>query len=588
MQIMSGGLRLATNGKDLPRVAYFCMEYGLSDRLPIYAGGLGVLAGDYIKAARDLNLPVVGVGIIWKQDYTHQFIGNDLRPYDVFPNIDYKFLEDTGVKVAVRIQGENVLCKVRFARQFGNMPLYLLDTNFPGSTHGWITRRLYSSKLRDRVAAEMVLGIGGVRALRALGIPVDVYHFNEGHAALAGVELIREKMQGQGMSFEDAWKETRKQVVFTTHTPVAAGNESFEHQLLRKMEAYNTLNYHQMKTLGGDPFNMTVAALRLSRITNAVSKTHGRTARQMWEQVIRTSPIISITNGIHINTWQDRGIREAYKNGRDLWEPHLNLKKYLINHIMEQTGTRLNENALIVGFARRAAPYKRSDLLFRNEEIIAPLLQKKKLQLVFSGKAHPDDSRGKEIIRALIKMDRKYRDSIVFLENYNMKVASLMVQGCDVWLNNPRRPMEASGTSGMKAAVNGVLNLSIVDGWVGEGIRHGVSGWTINEMEKGVSEPEQDQEDLRELYRVLTDEVIPAYYASRNKWVDMMRASIDMARWQFSSQRMALEYYDRMYRAEVLPEQETGHFLAEREIPEPIPLGGLQEEANTFTYKRNF
>ncbi len=579
---------MVSNGKDLPRVAYFCMEYGLSDRLPIYAGGLGVLAGDYIKAARELNLPVVGVGIIWKQDYTHQFIGADLRPYDVFPNIDYKFLKDTGVKVEVRIQGENVLCKVRFTKQFGNIPLYLLDTNFPGSTHGWITKRLYGSKPADRVAAEMVLGIGGVRALRALGIQADVYHFNEGHAALAGVELVREKMQGQGMSFEDAWQETRKQVVFTTHTPVAAGNESFEHQLLRNSGAYNTLNYNQMQALGGDPFNMTVAALRLSRVTNAVSQAHGRTAKQMWAQVERTSPIIAITNGVHINTWQDRGIREAYENGSDLWEPHLNLKRKLIDYIMRQTGARLNENALLVGFARRAAPYKRSDLLFKNEEIIAPLLREKKIQLVFSGKAHPDDSRGKEIIRALIKMDRKYQDSIVFLENYNLEVACLMVQGCDVWLNNPRRPMEASGTSGMKAAVNGVLNLSVVDGWVGEGLRHSVNGWVINEMEQEISDSEQDEEDLRELYRVLTDEVIPLYYAAgRSRWLDMMRASIDMARWQFSSQRMVLEYYNKMYRKEALPEQVTERFLPGREVPELISWGEFQENTNVFTYKRN-
>ncbi|NPV72467.1 MAG: alpha-glucan family phosphorylase [Pelotomaculum sp.] len=548
------------------------MEYGLSEQLPIYAGGLGVLAGDYIKTARELGLPVVAVGILWRQDYTHQFIGDDLRPYDIFPNIDYDFVKDTGVTVKVRVRGEDVVCRVRLVDQYGNAPLYLLDTNYPGSPHGWMTSRLYGGGPQERVAAEIILGIGGVRALRALNIPVDVYHFNEGHAALAGIELIREKMQEQGMSFEDAWLETRKQVVFTTHTPVAAGNESHDHGLLRYMEAYNGLNYNQMKALGGDPFNMTVAALRLSRISNAVSKSHGRTARQMWRNIYRAAPIISITNGIHLDTWQDRGMREAFKTGGDLWEQHLRLKRNLISFIRRHTGTQLNENALVIGFARRAAPYKRSDLIFKHEDIIAPLLREKKIQLVFSGKAHPDDKRGKEIIKALIEMDRKYRDSIVFLENYNMEIARMMVTGCDLWLNNPRRPLEASGTSGMKAAVNGVLNLSVVDGWVGEGPQHGVSGWLINGIRRAAADWEQDEEDLRVLYEVLINEVIPTFYNDRTRWVDMMHASIDMAHWQFSSRRMIREYYDLMYR--------DGEAGPHREVERAFN----NEEQNVFVY----
>ncbi len=572
------------NYDDLPRVAYFCMEYGLSEHLPIYAGGLGVLAGDYIKAAFDLSLPMVAVGILWRQDYTHQFIGGNLRPYDIFPNIDYDFLKDTGITVTVRVRAEDVVCKVRLADQYGNVPLYLLDTNFPGSAHGRMTSRLYGGEPQDRVAAEMLLGIGGVRALKALNIPVDVYHFNEGHAVLAGVELIRGKMQDQGMSFDDAWRKTRKQVVFTTHTPVAAGNESHSHELLRIMEAYNGLNYDQMRALGGEPFNMTVAGLRLSRIANAVSKTHGQTARCMWRGISEISPIISITNGVHIDTWQDREIGEAFKNAGDLWECHMNLKRDLISYVRQHTGTQLNENALIVGFARRAAPYKRSDLLLRDEENIAPLLWEKKIQLVFSGKAHPDDGMGKDIITKLIEMDRKYRDSIVFLENYNMEIARLMIQGCDLWLNNPRRPMEASGTSGMKAAINGVLNLSVVDGWVGEGPQHGVSGWLINGNEEPCPEHVQDEQDLKALYGVLIDEVMPIYYNDRTRWVDMIRSSIDMAHWQFSSRRMILEYYDLMYREETVPQREFECFVSEAQ-----GVGtweGFQKEDNVFVYCR--
>jgi starch phosphorylase len=581
---------LAHHRSEVPKVAYFCMEYGLNEELQIYAGGLGVLAGDYIKAAKDEGFPMVALGILWRQDYTHQFIGQDLMPYDLFPNLDYKFLKDTGVTITVQVRGEEVPCKVRLADQYGNVPLYLLDTNFPGSPNGWMTNRLYAGGPQERVAAEIILGIGGIRALRALKIPVDVYHFNEGHAILAGIELIREKMAEGGLSFEDAWRETRKQVVFTTHTPVAAGNESHDHELLKHMGAYNGLDYSQMKFLGGDPFNLTVAALRLSRISNAVSKTHGKTARNMWRGVYHASPIISITNGVHIDTWQDRGIKKSFKTGGDIWEPHMRLKKDLVGYVRQHTGTKLNENALIIGFARRAAPYKRSDLIFRNEEIIAPLLREKKIQLVFSGKAHPEDRMGKEIIRSLIEMDRKYRDSIVFLENYNMEVARMLVQGCDLWLNNPRRPMEASGTSGMKAAVNGVLNLSIVDGWVGEGPQHGVSGWLIESTNRGDPGLDQDEEDLKALYEILTGEVIQTFYNDRTRWLEMMFSCIDMSHWQFSSQRMIREYYDLMYQEEEFPfEDEQVQEQAGQTGPEAaFEKQWADQRENVFVYNREY
>lgn len=536
---------------DSPKIAYFCMEFGLDHRLPIYAGGLGVLAGDYLKAAKDLGAPVIGIGILWNQDYTEQFVGEDGYPYDVYPNYDFSSLKDTGVSVKLRVRGTDVTCKVHLAEQFGNAPLYLLDTNFPGSEHGWMTNRLYGGVAQDRVAAEMILGIGGVRLLRAMGIDVDIYHFNEGHAVFAGIELIREKMQEQGMSFHDAWKATQKQVVFTTHTPVEAGNEAWDHGLLQHMEAYNGLSYDQMRELGDDPFNMTIAALRFANIANAVSKLHGQTARDMWGNVWETAPIISITNGVHINTWQDGGIAKAFEQGEDLWEPHMVCKKELINFIRQHTDANLNPDALLIGFARRAAPYKRSELIFRNVEVIEPLLREGKLQLVFSGKAHPNDNMGKDIIHELVMMDRKYKDAVVFLENYNMEIARLMVRGCDVWLNNPRRPMEASGTSGMKAAVNGVLNLSVVDGWVAEGPQHGISGWLLCDVcgktRQNTGEVNQDQRDLESLYNVLLTEVIPTYYTNRSRWHNMMRSSIDMAHYQFSAYRMLREYYDVLY-----------------------------------------
>lgn len=536
-----------TYDNELPKVAYFCMEYGLSHQLPIYAGGLGILAGDYLKAAHDLKAPLVGLGILWKQDYTEQFIGDDGRPYDVYPDYNYDFVKDTGVTVTVRVRGEDVVCRIKLVDMYNNAPLYLLDTNFPGSSHGWMTSKLYGGGSQDRIAQEILLGIGGVRALRALGISVDEYHFNEGHPVFAITELIKEEVHENNLSFHDAIEKIRKHIVFTTHTPVAAGNESHDHGLLKYMDAYNGLNYEEMRFIGGDPFNMTIAALRCSNIANAVSKLHGQTARNMWKDISNAAPIFSITNGVHPQTWQDNGIQTSFEKGDDLWVPHINCKRKLINFIKQHTGSTLREDVLIVGFARRAAPYKRSDLIFRNAEIIEPLLREGKLQLVFSGKAHPNDSMGKDIIQDLVRMDRKYDNSVVFLENYNMEVATYLVQGCDIWLNNPRRPLEASGTSGMKAAMNGVLNLSVVDGWVAEGPQHGISGWLLNTVAKEAAEWNQDEKDLQALYQVLLNEVIPTYYNDRQKWIDMMRSSIDMAHWQFSSHRMLREYYDLMY-----------------------------------------
>ncbi|MCL4439928.1 MAG: alpha-glucan family phosphorylase [Firmicutes bacterium] len=534
------------------------MEFGLDHKLPIYAGGLGVLAGDYLKAAKDLAAPVTGIGILWDQDYTEQFIGKDGYPYDVYPNYDFSSVKDTGVSVQVRVRGADVTCKVRMVDDWGNAPLYLLDTNFPGSEHGWMTKRLYGGVAQDRVAAELILGIGGVRALRALGIGVEIYHFNEGHAVFAGMELIREKMLNNQMSFHEAWKATQNEVVFTTHTPVEAGNEIWDHGLLQHMDAYNGLNYEQMRELGDDPFNMTIAALRLANIANAVSKLHGQTARNMWGNVYETAPIISVTNGVHVKTWQDENIREAFEKGNDLWQPHLNCKKELTDFVRLHTGANMDPEGMIIGFARRAAPYKRSELIFRNVEVIEPLLREGKIQLIFSGKAHPNDTLGKEIIQELVKMNQRYRDAVTFLENYNMEIARRMVRGCDVWLNNPRRPLEASGTSGMKAAVNGVLNLSVVDGWVAEGPQHGISGWLLCTLCGKIGENvNQDERDMRTLYKVLLTEVIPTFYNDKSRWHNMMRASIDMANYQFSAHRMLREYYDVMYYKTILCQEKS-------------------------------
>lgn len=526
-----------------PRVAYFCMEYGLHESFPIYAGGLGVLAGDLLKAARDLSLPLVGIGILWREGYTSQFIGEGDWPYDTFPPTDTSVLQDTGVQVEVSVYDKQVPVKVWKTQAFGNASLYLLDTDLPGSDFGWITRRLYGGSSHDRIAQEIVLGIGGVRAIRALDLSIEVFHFNEGHAVLAGLELIREKMQA-GASFAEAWEQTRNEIVFTTHTPVMAGNESHALDLLQQLGAHNGFTREQLVQIGGDPFNMTVAGLRLSHLANGVSKLHGLTARAMWQDVTEHAPILAITNGVHQRTWQNQEIRQAYENNQDLWEPHQRAKKALLAEVKRLTGVNLNPENLLIGFARRAAPYKRSDLIFTRPEIIEPLLEEQRIQLLFSGKAHPQDHAGKGIISHIVGMSRKYPQSVAFLENYNMRIGRLLTSGCDVWLNNPQRPLEASGTSGMKAALNGVLNLSILDGWWPEGCLHGVNGWQFG---GGYAGPGQESHDLVSLLDVLLNEVIPTYYHDRSKWVRMMRASIEMATGMFSSERMLREYYNLLY-----------------------------------------
>ncbi len=530
----------------LPRVAYFCMEYGLASDFKIYAGGLGILAGDYLKGAKDLQLPLVGIGIKWKQGYTDQKIGNDGKPYDSYHNYQYDFLKDTGVKVTVKIRNVDVICKVWLTEEHGNNPLYLLDTDIRENDDTWITGQLYGWFGEERIAQEIVLGVGGVRALRALEIPVDVYHFNEGHADFAALELIREKMCS-GMTFEAAWEATRKEVVFTTHTPIIQGNESHSLDKLEYMGAFNGLTRNQMIRLGGDPFNMTVAGLRLARKSNAVAQLHAKTANSMWKHVAGRSEIIGITNAIHRPTWVDKRIEEAFVNGGDIWAAHMEIKKELIEFIKNRTGAQLNADKLLIGFSRRAAPYKRSDLIFSKPEIINPLFESGKIQIVFSGKAHPLDDTGKAIVANLVVMMKKYPNSVVFLENYDMTIGSMLTRGSDIWLNNPIRPMEASGTSGMKAAMNGVLNCSILDGWWPEACQDGVNGWQFGDGKEPGDVEDINEHDSNALYDTLLNRVIPTYYENRGKWIEMMKASIATTRDYFSVNRMLTEYYQELY-----------------------------------------
>ena len=532
-----------------PSVAYFCMEYGLDTALKIYCGGLGILAGDTLKGAKDNKLPLVGIGLKWKQGYTEQRIDSKGQPFDCYHNFQYPELKDTGVKVSVKIRQNDVACKVWLCDSYGNAPLYLLDTDLPENADKWITGQLYGWFSEERIAQEIVLGIGGVKALQALGHHVDVYHFNEGHAALAGIELIKQKMGG-GQSFQDAWNATRQQIVFTTHTPIKEGNEHHNHELLQYMGASLGLSIEQLHRIGGTPFNMTVAGLRLSRNSNAVAQLHAETANQMWSDVAGRSSIVGITNGIHVPTWVDERMQQKFGTNEDMWNAHMAVKKDTINFIKDRSGVALNHESLLIGFSRRAAPYKRSNLIFAYENKLGELLKTGKVQIVFSGKAHPLDDTGKAIVHNLVQMSRQYPNSVVFLENYDMDIGRALTRGCDVWLNNPRRPLEACGTSGMKAAMNGVLNVSILDGWWPEACQHGVNGWAIGDDQVPDNVGAQDERDALAIYQTLVDEVIPTFYNDKQRWLKMMKASIESCTEAFSADRMLREYYDRLYKAQ--------------------------------------
>jgi starch phosphorylase len=515
------------------------MEYGLDESFPIYSGGLGILAGDFIKSCHDLRLPLVAVGLLWERGYTVQRLNSDGQPTDSYPEFDHSFLRDTGVRVRVRVRGVEVPLGVYVTERFGHVPLYLLRPL--RAEDRWITSRLYEAGTDVRIAQEMLLGIGGARALNWLGIPVATYHFNEGHATFAGVEMIAERMEG-GLSFPDAWAETRRRIVFTTHTPVKAGNEEHAVTDLRRMGACLQLSGAEMRALGGDPFNMTIGGLRLARIANAVSKLHAETARAMWQHVTDAAPIIAITNGVHAPTWQSDAVRTAATDPAALWQAHDRHRTELFERVRESGGGGFDPSRMTVGFARRAAGYKRADLLLRDPERLERLLARHPVQFVFAGKAHPEDASGKAVVARIAQAARAHPGRIAFLENYDMALGRVLTRGCDVWLNNPIRPLEASGTSGMKAALNGVLNFSILDGWWAEGCEHGVNGWAI-----GDGQPGDDARDLASLHAVFEEQVLPAW-ADRARWIAMMQASIASASQKFTTDRMTREYFEQLYR----------------------------------------
>ncbi|MFL5922480.1 MAG: alpha-glucan family phosphorylase [Gaiellaceae bacterium] len=565
-------------------VAYFSLEFGLDERLPIYAGGLGVLAGDHLKSSSNLGVPLVGVGLFYRHGYFRQEVANGRQREQYALNAPAELgLVRTAATVPVEIGDEAIEAAVwRF--DVGDVPLVLLDTDLT-ENQDWaraLTDRLYGGDREARIGQELVLGVGGIRALAALGFEPTVFHLNEGHAAFAALERMRVLVEDDGSSFGDAFEAVRRTTVFTTHTPVPAGNESFDGDLARRRLAPLVerlgVSWETVAALGrshpdDDGFGLTPLALRTAARRNAVSRLHAEVARRMWAHLwpgtpVDEVPIDHVTNGVHAPTWVSGELSEALLaagvevaarepawervQGLDLAElAHVrrHRKDELLRLVADRTGTELDPETLTIGFARRFAAYKRANLLLWRPEELAALLadDERPLQLVFAGKAHPDDAEGKDVLAeiAALTENTEARGRVVFLADYELAVARTLVQGVDVWLNLPRRGEEASGTSGMKAALNGTPNLSVLDGWWAEGYTP-ESGWAIPGT-GAATQADQDAADAVELYRLLREEVLPRFYGEPEPWLATARAAIAAAGSRFTSHRMVAEYAERFY-----------------------------------------
>lgn len=602
-------------------VAYFSMEYGLDVSLPNYSGGLGVLSGDHMKTSSDLGLPLVGVGLLYRQGYFQQYLNADGYQQESYPENDWynmpvsicRSSEGEPVKISVQLGDATVAAQV-WVVKIGRSSLYLLDTNISDNAEEFrgITSALYGGDKEMRIRQEILLGIGGMRALRALGIKATVAHMNEGHSAFLAIERVRELITTTSLSLNEAIEAVRPTHIFTTHTPVPAGNERFAPELMQKY-FHNIvdgidISYFDFMALGRENahdeqehFCMTVLAIRLSAYNNAVSQLHADVSQEMWQSIWpgipqEEVPIRGITNGVHVRTWLNHDLIELLDryfgprfyddptyleiwdridrvSDEELWRTHERRKERLVNFTRERTqgayrrrgasqseitsaGEVLSPNTFTISFARRFATYKRATLLFRDPERLYRLLTNAEfpVQIIFSGKAHPHDVAGKNLIKEIVHFSQQpeIRRKLVFLENYDMGIAKYLVSGSDLWLNTPRRPMEASGTSGMKAAINGVLNCSILDGWWAEGYDPTV-GWAIGGGEYYHDEEEQDEIESKILYDLLEREIVPTYYDRGRDdlprdWIAMMKSSMRKLGKEFASHRMLMQYADFFYK----------------------------------------
>jgi starch phosphorylase len=569
-------------------VAYFSAEFGLDESLPIYSGGLGVLAGDHLKAASELGVPLVGIGIFYRRGYFRQRLDAEDRQIEHYPLTDTSRLPLELVPMAPIValaddRGELVPVRLCVWRaRVGRLTLYLIDTHVEGNPDWAVTETLYGGDRANRLRQELLLGVGGVRVLRELGLAPTVFHLNEGHSAFLQLERWRE-YAAAGLGPEEALERLRCSTVFTTHTPVQAGNEVFDPELLHAnlagLVASCGLQWEDFIALGktspGDKhFGLTPLALRTSRYANGVSALHGEVSREMWRDLwpaapVEDVPITSITNGVHQRTWVSPELEQLlgdtdpqFERARDvpageLWAAHRSAKRRLLDFIAETRGAReLDPDVLTIGFARRFATYKRASLLLSRPERLAALLgdTDRPIQVLLAGKAHPADEGGKDLIQQVVDFAREplAAGRIVFLEDYEMTLARRLVQGADVWLNTPRRPYEASGTSGMKAALNGGLNVSILDGWWAEAYSPAVGFAIAADAPADATDEEQDEADADALFAVLEEDVIPAFYERDEdglpqRWIALMRESIAELGPRFGTARMVSEYVERLY-----------------------------------------
>jgi len=603
-----------------PMIAYFCAEFGIAECLPIYSGGLGVLAGDHLKSASELDIPLVGIGLLYQQGYFRQRLNADGWQLELFPRNDFHNLpvqvvrSQAGGVLAVDIDLPDRIAKAHvWKTQVGRITLYLLDTNVPENSpeDRHITAQLYGGDQEMRIRQEIVLGIGGVRLLKALGYEPKVFHMNEGHSAFLSLERIRNLMVEKGVSFDEAREAVAASNVFTTHTPVPAGNDAFEPWLIDKYFSHYwdqlDLSHDEFLALGrqnptnkDEPMSLTVLALHLSAHRNGVSRLHGNVSRKLWSNVwpgvpVNEIPIVGITNGIHTRTWLSHEMASLYDRylgpgwqekpsdvdvwnavtkipDTELWRTHERRRERLVSFARLRLAGQLvrrgagaaeladakevlDPEALTIGFARRFATYKRANLILTDLDRLAKLLRAegRRVQIIFAGKAHPRDNPGKDLIRQIIHTARRepfYR-SVVFLEDYDLNVARYLVQGVDVWLNTPLRPMEASGTSGMKVAANGGLNVSILDGWWAEGYAADV-GWAIGAGETYDDLEYQNAVESQALYDLLEKEIVPLFYDRGadnlpRGWIAKMKATMGKLAPVYSSNRMVREYAEKLY-----------------------------------------
>lgn len=531
----------------LPKVAYLSMEMAIDQSLSTYSGGLGFLAGSNMLSAGHLGVPMVGVTIFWAYGYYDQRIGSDGLVEVAYQKKHYDFLTDTNITVDVQIFGRNVKVKAYKLEPhiFGTCPVYLLTTDLPENTpeDRAITNKLYDSDEHTRIAQEVVLGIGGVRILRAIGYDFDLIHMNEGHALPAAFELLRE--------FNGDLNKVREKTVFTTHTPVSAGNEVHWVDTLLHGGFFSGASRQKAVELGGENFSLTVAALKMSRIANAVSQLHGLVANKMWQHVEGRCPITAITNAVNLDFWQDPRIPVAEKSGNylDLLETKKQMKKELFKYVSSTTGKLFNPDVLTITWARRFADYKRAWLILMERERILKLLKENKIQLIFSGKFHPADTLGRDMFNNILKQSYEL-PNVVVLPNYELDLSAMLKKGTDVWLNTPLRPFEASGTSGMSANMNGAIHLSIYDGWAVEGTFDDINGFTVTYpgLDDDISWEERHWKDYECMMNIIENKIIPTYYDNPQRWSELMRQAIRTSEAYFHSDRMVIEYYNRLYK----------------------------------------